>query len=172
MDELKDIFFAPSLDWFKAMAKRLRQRIGWDADQYYASLNLLARMYSFGNWFAYLEFHDNDQVYVTFWDSELDEWSFGERRYLQVSELMLTLRIGEAEAKQILDEVRVSSDRIVGSDSTQSDDIEEFSFALKEMLDEYRKAAAQASEVALSKPVVTYKKRHRIAPEGARSRIH
>jgi len=130
-------------------------------------MNLLARMYGFLNWFDYLEFHDNDEEYVTFWDSELDERSFGDRRYLQVSELMLTLRIEEAEAIQIFDEVRVSSDRPAGSDSTQRDDIEKFSFALKEMLDEHRAAAAHASGVALSKPVVTYMKRHRIAPEAA-----
>lgn len=166
MDEVQCIFFAPSLDWFKAMAKQLRQRIGWDTAQYYESMNLLARMYGFVSWFEYLEYHNHDEEYITFWDSELDERSFGDRWWLQILELKSTLEIGEAEAMEILADVRVSSELKAVSDSTQRDDIEAFSFALKEMLDEHREATAHASEAALSKTVVTCKKRHRMGPRG------
>jgi hypothetical protein len=88
MDETKEVFFAPSIEWFKTMAKQLRRHIGWDVRQYYASLNLLARIYGFASLLEYLEFNGSDHAYATFWDSELDERTFEERRYMQASALM------------------------------------------------------------------------------------
>jgi hypothetical protein len=90
---------------------------------------------------------------------------------MQASELMHTLRIGEAEALKILDEVAVSSEQAGVTNSTERDDIEEFSFALKEMLDEHREAV-HASDGAPSKPVVSFKKRHRIVYDAVPSRVH
>lgn len=171
MDEVKEVFFAPSIEWFKTMAKQLRLHIGWDIKQYYASLNLLARIYGFASWLEFLEYHGGDHAYVTFWDSELDERTFEERRYMQTTALMSALQIGEREAVKILDEVLVSSQRATMSDSTERDKIQEFSFALREMLDEHREAA-HALDVAPAKPVVTYKKRHRMVPDVVPPRVH
>ncbi|MDP9651859.1 hypothetical protein [Paraburkholderia caledonica] len=82
MDEIKEVFFAPSIERFKTMAKQFRLHIGWDVKQYYASLNLLAQIYGFASWLDFLEYHSGDRAYVTFWDSELDERAFEERRYM------------------------------------------------------------------------------------------
>ncbi|MGH8777876.1 hypothetical protein [Paraburkholderia sp.] len=171
MDEVKEVFFAPSIEWFKTMAKKLRLHIGWDVKQYYASLNLLARIYGFASWLDIVEYQGGAHEYVTFWDSELDERTFEERRYMQASELMRTLQIGEAEAAEILDEVVASSQRAAMSDLTEGDEINEFSFALQEMLGEYREAA-HARNALPAKPVVTYKKRHRRVPDVVAPRVH
>lgn len=171
MDEVKEVFFAPSIEWFKKMAKQLRLHIGWDIKQYYSSLNLLARIYGFASWLDFLEYHGGDHAYVTFWDSELDEKAFEERRYMQTTALMSALQIGEREVVKILDEVVVSDLRAAMPDLTERDEIKEFSCALQEMLDEHREAA-HGWDAASAKPVVTYKKRHRMVPDGVRPRVH
>lgn len=171
MDEVKEVFFPPSIEWFKTMAKQLRLHIGWDVKQYYASLNLLARIYGFASWLDFLEYYSGDGAYVTFWDSELDERTFEERRYMQATALMRALKIGKREAVKILDDVVVSNQRVAMSNLTDRDEIQEFSFALQEMLDEHREAA-RALDAMLAKPVVTYKKRYRIVPDVMPPRVH
>jgi len=167
MDEVKEVFFAPSIEWFKTMAKQLRLQIGWDVKQYYASLNLLARIYGFASWLDVRESYGGNHTYVTFWDSELDERTFEERRYMQTTALMSALRIGEREAVKVLDAVPVSRHRAATSDfPIERDEIQEFSLALKEMLDEHREAA-HALDATPAKPVVAYKKRHRMVPDVA-----
>lgn len=164
MDEVKEVFFAPSIEWFKTMAKQLRLHIGWDVKQYYASLNLLARIYGFASWLDFLEYHGGDQAYVTFWDSELDGRTFEERRYMQTTALMSALKIGERESIKLLDEVLVSSHRVAMSDAAERDEIREFGLALREMLDVHRETV-RALDTAPAKPVVSYKKRRRMAPD-------
>lgn len=171
MDEVKEVFFAPSIEWFKTMAKKLRLHIGWDVKQYYASLNLLARIYGFASWLDIIEYQGGAHEYMTFWDFELDERTFEERRYMQASELMRALQIGEAEAVEILDEVAASSQRPAMSDLTEGDEINEFSSALQEMLGEYREAA-HARNAPPAKPVVTYKKRHGMVADVVAPRVH
>ncbi|HDR9009718.1 TPA: hypothetical protein QDB08_002688 [Burkholderia vietnamiensis] len=170
MDEVKEVFFAPSIEWFKTKAKQLRLHIGWDVKQYYASLTLLARIYGFASWLEFLEYHSGAHAYVTFWDSGLDKRTFEERRYMQTTALMSALQIGAREAVKILDEVLVSSQREAMSDLTERNGIQEFGFALQEVLDEHRESP-HALNVAPARPVVTYKKRHRMPPDVVPSRV-
>ncbi|HDR8952282.1 hypothetical protein [Burkholderia vietnamiensis] len=171
MDEIKEVFFAPSIEWFKAMAKQLRLHLRWDAKQYYASLNLLARIYGFTSWLDYLEYYGGDHAYETFWDSELDERTFEERRYMQATALMQALQIGESEATKVLDDVLVSSHHGGTSTSTKRDQIQEYVFALQDKLDE-RREAPHAPDAAPAKPVVTFKRRHKMVPDVLRPRGH
>lgn len=170
MDEVEEVFFAPSIAWFKAMAKQLRLHIRWDVKQYYASLNLLARIYGFTSWLDYLEYCGGDHAYETFWDSELDERTFEERRYMQATALMQALQIGESEATKVLDDVLVSGQQGGTSTLTKRDQIQDFGFALQEMLDEHLESPP-ALNAAPAKPVVTYKKRHRMTPDVVPSRV-
>ncbi|NRE46381.1 hypothetical protein [Burkholderia pseudomallei] len=170
MDEVKEVFFAPSIEWFKTKAKQLRLHIGWDARQYYASLNLLARIYGFVSWLDFLEYHGGNHAYETFCDSELDERTFEERRYMQTTALTSALQIGVMDAVKILDEVLVSSRREAMSDSPERNEIQDFGFALQEALDEHRESP-HALNAAPAKPVVTYKKRHRMLLDVVPSRV-
>lgn len=171
MDEVKEVFFAPSIAWFKSMAKQLRLHIRWDVKQYYASLNLLARIYGFTSWFDYLEYYGGDHAYETFWDSDLDERSFEERRYMQATALMQALQIGESEATKVLDDLLVSSQHGGTSTSTKRDQIQKSVFALQERLDEHREAP-HAPDAGPAKPVVTFKRRHKMVPDVVHPRGH
>lgn len=135
-----------------------------DVTQYYASMNLLARIYGFTSWLDFLECLGGDRAYVTFWDSELDERTFEERRYMQATALTSTLQIGEREAFKILDEVLVSGRRANMSNSTEREEIQECGFAQQEVLTEHIEVA-RALNTARAKPVVTYKKRHMLVAD-------
>jgi|GEM_PF-3834459 len=171
MDEVKEVFFAPSIEWFKAMARQLRMHIGWDVKQYYASLNLLARIYGFTSWLDFLEYHGGDHAYLTFWDSELDERTYGERRYMQATALTNTLQIVEMDAVKILDEVQVSSRSVAASNLTERDEIREFSLPLQSILNEVPETE-YILDAPPAKPVVTYKKRRRMVADVVRSMLY
>ncbi|KUY85981.1 hypothetical protein WS50_25755 [Burkholderia territorii] len=160
MDEVKEVFFAPSIEWFKAMAKQLRLHLRWDVKQYYASLNLLARIYGFTSWLDYLEYHGGDHAYETFWDSELDERAYDERRYMQTTVLMSALQIVEMDAVKILDEVQVSSQPRAASNLTERDEIREFRLPPRLLLNEVPQTE-HVLDAPPAKPVVTYKKGRR-----------
>jgi hypothetical protein len=113
--------------------------------------------------------HDHEESDLGFWDSELDEISFGDRWWLRISELQRALKIEEAQAMEILADVPVSSKLEAVSSSTKCDEIEAFGLALKDMLEEHRGTVSRKSEAPLSRPVVRYKKRHRLDPEVTRS---
>lgn len=168
MNEIKEVFFAPSVDWFKKKAKELRLHIGCDVIKHYASLDLLARVHGFVSWYDFLEYQGGSHEHVTFWDSELDEKAFEERRYMQVSALMGALRIGEAAADEILNEVVVSGRRAAILVPAERDEILEFSSKLQMMLDQHREAALATG----ARPVVTYKKRHVIVHDVVPPRLH
>lgn len=171
MDEVKEVFFPPSIEWFRTMAKRLRLHIGWDIKQYYVSLNLLAQIYGFSSWLDCRACYDGDHAYVTFWDSELDKRTYEERRYMQTTALMSALQIEEREAVKILDEVLVSSQFGAASRSTERNEIQEFSLALQGMLNEVPETEHKLDALP-SKPVVTYKKRHRMVADVVQPRGH
>ncbi|MET3551961.1 hypothetical protein ABIC50_001884 [Burkholderia sp. 567] len=77
---------------------------------------------------------------------------------------MQALQIGESEATKVLDDLLVSSQHGGTSTSTKRDQIQGFGFALQEMLDEHLESP-HALNAAPAKPVVTYKKRHRMTPD-------
>ncbi|MFL9888233.1 hypothetical protein PQR66_34780 [Paraburkholderia agricolaris] len=172
MNEIKEVFFAPSIDWFKKKAKQLRKHIGCDVITHTGSLSLLAKVYGFLSWRDFLEYQVGDQENETFWDSQLDEKTFEERRYMQLSALMGALRISESEAIEVLNEVEVSGTGAARAASVEADDILEFSSKLAAMLDQHREEARGAGAVSPPKPVVTYKKRHMIDRDAVTSRLH
>ncbi|WGS45196.1 hypothetical protein LFL97_20840 [Burkholderia sp. JSH-S8] len=138
--------------------------IGWNIKQYFASLNLLARIYGFTSWLDFLEYHGGRHAYLTFWDSELDERTFEERRYMQATALTSTLQIGEREAFKILDEVLVSSRHANMSNSTGRKEIQEFGLARREILDEHPEVARRPN-AARANPDAAYEKGHRLVAD-------
>ncbi|AZG14481.1 MULTISPECIES: hypothetical protein [Cupriavidus] len=162
MYESKDeIVFAPSIDWFKGKAKKLRKRIGQDLVTHTFCLDLLAKIYGFFNWKDFCAFKLSDDEYETFWDAELDAKTLDERRYLQSSSLMMALGMSEVEALRVLDDVGVS--RKPEKARTKLQTAPEIATNLYVEEQPKLNQGAEINRELARQPLVSYKKRHLIS---------
>jgi hypothetical protein len=105
---MTEVFFAPSVEWFKKKAKRLRAAIGRESMTYASALNLLARVYGYSHFSEFREHRMMDRTSPTLWDEELDADTLAERRFMQVSAVTAMLGGSQEEATCLLERVAVS----------------------------------------------------------------
>jgi hypothetical protein len=141
MSVMTEIFFPPSLDWFKRTAKKLRKHVGRDVLKLSNAYDLLARIYGYAHFAELSHFRRTGDVFPTVWDNELDERTMAERVYLQVSVLTSYLEITDDEAAQMLEVLHLSGYR-TPAEAASRDDVEDFSQRLDAMLQMHRTAAS------------------------------
>lgn len=82
------------------------------------------------------------------------------------------LRLSEAEAVAVLDDIRVSGRGGAEVASVEPDNLQEFSAKLESMVEQWRAGERTTTAEATPQPVVTYKKRHAIPRDAVISRLH
>jgi len=169
MTEMTEVFCAPSLEWFKKKAKRLRKSIGRELITHTNALHLLARVYGYRDFSEYCECCENRMMgwtYPTVWDEELDANTLAERRFMQVSAVTAMLGISDEEATCLLEGIAASRTLPSREAAAEPDEILEFCSTLESMLlgDTLGQGVLTTTEACCPPPpVVTYKKSRTIS---------